>query len=132
MTKGNTMSKTIEQLFAELQNSSTIFSVTARRKNDKVVDGTVVEPRGAIYTSTYRFGVPATKKAAARRLAEGVRAESDAANNVITVYDMQKKDRDGNKGAFRRINLNGVESIKAGGVEYVIEYDGTNWIAVEA
>jgi len=131
MTKGNTMSKTIEQLFAELQGSSTIFSVTTRRKNNKIVDGVLVEPAGAIYTSTYRLGVPATKKAAARRLAKGVRAESDAANNVITVYDMQKKDNNGNRGAFRRLNLNGVERIKAGGIEYVVEHDGNKWVAVE-
>lgn len=126
------MSKSVEQLFAELQETSTIFSVTTRRKHDKVVAGEVVEPAGAIYTSTYRFGVPATKKAAGYRLAEGVRAGSDAANNVITVYDMQKKDRDGNKGAFRRISLDGVESIKASGVEYIVEHDGYQWIAVEA
>lgn len=124
------MNKTVEEFFADLATTNTIFSVTTTRKNDKKVDGVVVEPAGSEYTSTYRFNVPATVKEAETRLAPGTRRAADVANNIVTAYDMNKKDKDGNKGAFRRINLEGVTEVKARGHVYTVDFDGDDWVVV--
>jgi hypothetical protein len=127
------MSTPIKKFFTDLAKKNTIFSVTTRRKNDKVVDGLVVERAGDEYTSTYRLNVPATKKPAASRLPKGARKRADQANNVLTVYDMNKTDKDGNHGAFRRIDLNGVSKVKANGHVYTVDFDRNThqWVLVE-
>ena len=112
----------VTKFFDELRQSDKFFSVTARRKRDKKVDGEIVERAGTPFTSTYRLNVPATKKAADTRLDPGVRRAEDTANNIITAYDVTKLDDTGEKGAFRRINLNGVESVRALGKTYTAVY----------
>ena len=112
----------VTKFFDDLRQSDKFFSVTARRKRDKKVDGEIVERAGTPFTSTYRLNVPATKKEASTRLAPGVRRQEDTANGVITAYDVTKLDEKGEKGAFRRINLNGVESVRALGKTYKAVY----------
>ena len=48
-----------------------------------------------------------------------VRREEDERNNVLTVYDVNKITNENDvKGAFRRINLDGLKSVRLGGVEW--------------
>ena len=123
----------IAEFFDHLKKSNTMFSATTIRKNDKKVGGVVVEPAGSIVKSVYRLNVPATKKEAETRLAPGVRKNEDVANNVLTVYDMTKRDKNGNRGAFRRLNLECVLEVKAKKRRYVPHFDpaGDEWVMVE-
>jgi len=117
------------EFFETLRTTNNVFSCVTFRKNDKKVDGEVVAKAGEEISSTYRFKVPATKKEAGYRLTPGVRESEDFANGVITAYDMTKFDNDGNRGAFRRINVRGVQRIKAYGKEYrPYEHDGILYI----
>ena len=124
---------TVDELFADLRRSNTFFSCSARRKRDKKVDGVVVEPSGTIYTRTYRLNVPATKKEAERRLPPGQRREEDYANGVITAYDVTATDKHGEKGDFRRINLEGVVQVRAKGKIWTPYYnrEDRQWYLVE-
>lgn len=110
----------VTEFFRNLQKTNQIFSCTTLRKRDKKVDGEIVERAGTPFTSTYRFNVPATIKEAQTRLDPGVRVAEDAAKGLVTAYDVSKLDEHGERGAFRRINLLGVQMIKALGKEYVV------------
>lgn len=60
------------------------------------------------------------------------RKENDAEHNLLTVYDMNKKDEnnpDKSKGAHRRIALSRLKKIKLKGVVYV--YDEERQLLVE-
>ena len=117
----------IQEFFENLRKSNTVFSCTTVRKNDKKVDGVVVEPAGTEFRSVYRMGVPATKKPAGYRLAPGVRMAEDQKNAVFTAYDVMKYDKEGKRGAFRRINLAGVRQIKHKGMVYIPEFVDGEW-----
>ena len=117
------MKMTAVKFFEDLKKSNTMFSATTVRKRDKKVDGVVVEPAGAIIKSVYRLNVPATIKEAAERLPPGLRKHEDEANNVLTVYDMTKRDKDGKRGAFRRLNLGAILEVKAKGKRYIPVFD---------
>ena len=51
-------------------------------------------------------------------LAPGQRKSEDQAHSVLTVYDMAKVTENSVKGAFRRINLAQLISVKIEGVRY--------------
>lgn len=65
------------------------------------------------------------------------RKSNDAANNVLTVYDMNKVDEntqsgnDATKGAFRRIPLNRIDYVKVKGAEYQYDQDTELLIRVQ-
>lgn len=113
MTQPNKM--TIGE-FKEAVKDGKMFSVAFRRKNDKKVGGVVVEPAGTIREMVARTGV---KKGVLGVIPPEVRKAEDAEHNVLTVYDMAVleagKDE---KGAFRRINLSDLVTVKLHGVTY--------------
>jgi len=116
----------VHAFFDNLKMTSDLFGVTSVRKNDKKVKGQVVERAGDQIRSVYRFGVPATIKDAETRLPPGARAHNDAKHGVLTVYDMCKRDKDGVRGAFRRINLDGVVEIRHNKNVYFPVWDDVN------
>lgn len=121
----------VTEFFNKLRNTNKIFSCTTRRKNDKKVDGEIVARAGELYSSVYRFGVSATIKKAEARLEPGVRQLEDELNGIITAYDVMKRDKNGVRGAFRRINLAGIQTIKAFGKEYVAIQENNEWFIME-
>lgn len=106
---------TIAQFKEEVKDGK-MFSVAFRRKTDKKVGGVVVEPAGTIREMVARTGV---QKGVKGVIAPEVRKAEDAENNVLTVYDMAVleagKDE---KGAFRRINLSDLLTVKLHGKTY--------------
>lgn len=113
----------LNQFFDEVRKNGHMFGATALRKNDKKEGGVVVAKKGEPFSSTYRLGVKATNKPAATRLAPGDRKNEDRANNVLTVFDMNKFDKEGNRGAFRRLNLAEMVEVKISGNKYEIVYN---------
>jgi hypothetical protein len=84
-------------------NDGKLFTVTFVKKTDKTVR-----------TMTCRRGVTKGVKGVAVD-----RAGEDARNNVLTVFDMQKlEEGKDEKGAFRRINLEQLVSLKHKGKQY--------------
>ena len=116
----------VHTFFSNIQDTSDMFGCTSLRKNDKKVGGQVVAKRGDEIRSVYRFGIPATKKDAETRLPPGARAHSDAKHAVLTVFDMCKRDKDGIRGAFRRINLDGIVEIRHNKNKYFPVWDESN------
>jgi hypothetical protein len=109
---------TAKEFFGRLGTANSMFGATSLRKNDKIVDGEIVARAGEEIRSTYRLNVPATIKEAETRLAAGQRAQEDDKNGVLTVFDMNKDDAHGVRGAFRRINLAGLEEIRVNHKKY--------------
>ena len=109
----NTM--TISQLVSIVRGTNTTFGVTFIKKSD-----------GSLRTMSARMGV---KKGVKGVLPKGQRKAEDAANSVLTVFDMNADKGalhtfdDGKKGAFRRINLSGLQSITLRGVRYTYNDD---------
>jgi hypothetical protein len=84
-------------------NDGKLFTVTFVKKTD-----------GTLRTMTARRGVTKGVKGVAVD-----RAGEDTRNNVLTVYDMQKlEEGKDDKGAFRRINLDALVSLKHKGKQY--------------
>lgn len=110
----NTM--TIDQLVSAVRGTSTTFGVTFIKKGN-----------GEVRTMSARMGV---KKGVKGVLPKGQRKAEDAANSVLTVFDMNADKGalhtfdDGKKGAFRRINLDGLQSVNLSGTHY--EWDSEN------
>jgi len=125
--------KTATVFFNELRTSNTMFGATTIRKNDKKVDGEIVSKKGDEIKSTYRLGVPATIKEANTRMPSGLRKYEDELNEVLTVYDMNKEDKDGNRGAFRRIAIDGIIEIRVHGSKFETVWNDENstWDIVE-
>ena len=104
----NTM--TISQLVSIVRGTNTTFGVTFIKKSD-----------GSLRTMSARMGV---KKGVKGVLPKGQRKAEDAANSVLTVFDMNADKGalhtfdDGKKGAFRRINLDGLQSVSLKGTRY--------------
>jgi hypothetical protein len=113
----------VHKFFAVLKDEGKIFGATTLRKRNKKFDGEIVALAGEEIKSVYRLGVSALKKDAVERQVTGDRAYSDAANGVLTVYDVCKRDKDGVRGAFRRIDLEGVVEIRAFKESYVPQWN---------
>jgi hypothetical protein len=89
--------------FLEQANDGKLFTVTFVKKTDN-----------SLRTMTCRRGVSKGVKGVAVD-----RAGEDARNNVLTVFDMQKiEEGKDEKGAFRRINLEALVSLKFKGAQY--------------
>jgi hypothetical protein len=100
-----TPTMTIDQFVAAVKNTDTIFGVTFIKKTD-----------GSIRNMQARMHV---RKGVKGVLAPGQRKAEDAANNVLTVYDMQVVEKTGStKGAFRRINLEQLKSCRLMGASF--------------
>lgn len=96
---------TINEFVAAVRDTNTIFGVTFIKKTD----GTLRNMQARMHVSKGVLGV----------LPEGHRIAEDAANNVLTVYDMQVVEKTGSeKGAFRRINLEQLQSCSLRGIQY--------------
>ncbi len=96
---------TIDQLVSAVRDTNTIFGVTFEKKGN-----------GEIRTMQCRMHVTKGVKGV---LPQGQRKAEDAANSVLTVYDMQVVEREGDtKGAFRRINLDGLQTVTLRGTRY--------------
>src|SRR5476651_915367 len=92
----------LEDFLADV-NDGKMFTVTLVKKTD-----------GELRTMTARRGVSKGVKGVAID-----RAGEDKRNNVLTVYDMQKlEEGKDEKGAFRRINLESLVSLKHKGKQY--------------
>jgi len=92
-------------------------SVDFARKNDKKVNGKVVEAAGSIRRMLCRRGVAKYVKGVQD---EGQRVREDERNDVLTVWDMGKyqelrragkEQEEAGQGAYRRINLIDVKAI---------------------
>ena len=105
---------TIPQFVAKVTATSLIFRVTFIKKGN-----------GEERTMQARMHV---KKGVKGVLAPGQRKAEDEANNVLTVYDMQKPTEDG-KGAFRRINLEQLKSCTVQGTRY--NWDAKQGLLIE-
>lgn len=101
---------TMSQFVESVRGTSTTFGVTFIKKGD-----------GSLRTMSARMGV---KKGVKGVLPKGQRKAEDAANNVLTVFDMNADKGalhtfdDGKKGAFRRINLSGLQSVRLAGKHF--------------
>jgi len=111
---------TIDEFLADVKDGK-MFSVTFARKVDKKVGGVIVEPAGSLRTMTARTGVSKGVKGVDE---PEVRKAEDVRNNVLTVYDVNVMDANKNsglpedewtKGAFRRINLAELKTVKLHG-----------------
>ena len=103
------------------------FAVDFARKNDKKVNGVVVEKAGDIRHMVCRRGVA---KYVSNVLPEGHRKEEDERNAVLTIWDVQayqadrkegKQQDEAGKNAYRRINLADVKAISIQPVKPLIE-----------
>lgn len=119
------MPKMTLKQFRETAGSS-MFTVVFKRKND----GKNGEKAGDERTMTARFNVPATRKPAETRLNAGERAAEDAANNVLTCYDMNKWDeKNDERSCFRRINLAGLVRLSFKRLNWTWDNDQQLWVA---
>lgn len=105
---------TLENFLNEV-NDGKLFTVTFVKKGD-----------GELRTMTCRRGVSKGVKGVAVD-----RAGEDARNNVLTVFDMQKiEEGKDEKGAFRRINLEALVSLKHKGVSYAYAHARKEFVEV--
>ena len=101
------MTMTMTQLVNAVRSTNTIFAATFIKKN------------GDLRTMQCRMHVTKGVKGV---LPEGHRKAEDTRCNVLTVYDMQVVESTGStKGAFRRINLEGLRTITLRGAKF-------NWL----
>ena len=103
-----TKTLTIAQFINEVADGK-FFSVTFVKKTD-----------GSVREMLARRGVSKGVKGV---LPEGQRKAEDAANNVLTVFDVQAEEKVGEKGAFRRINLENLISVKLHGESYTFNHE---------
>lgn len=101
---------TIHQFVEEVRSRNTIFGVSFIKKGD-----------GSLRTMNARMHVTKGVKGV---LPKGQRRAEDAANNVLTVYDMNVVESTGStKGAFRRINLEQLKTCSIGGTHFQYDRD---------
>ena len=95
---------TIAQFVTQVASTHTIFGVSFVKKGN-----------GELRNMQARMHVTKGVKGV---LAPGQRKAEDAAHGVLTVYDMAKVTESNTKGAFRRINLAQLVSVKLQGTAY--------------
>lgn len=85
--------------------------------NSEIFGVTFVKKNGELRNMQCRRGV----KKGVKGTVKNDRKFEDQVNNVLTVYDMNKVEERGERGAFRRINLETVKSLRIKGTEYIVE-----------
>lgn len=83
---------------------SRIFYVEFRRRNDKVVDGKVLEPAGTVRRMNCRLHV---SKGVTGALPPGQRKTEDERSQCLTVFEMN-----GSHSSFKRIPIDSIVAIK--------------------
>ena len=101
--QGSKRTLTVQQFIDKVNASHLIFGVTFIKKGN----GELRKMQARMHVTK---GVKGVQDPLTRKL-------EDQLHSVLTVYDMQKPTEDG-KGAFRRINLAQLVSVKVEGTQY--------------
>lgn len=98
---------TVDEFVDAVRSSDTIFGVSFIKKTD-----------GSVRNMTARMSV---KKGVKGVISPEQRKAEDRFHNVLTVYDMNVFDKLGERGAFRRINLDQLLSCTIRGQRFVFD-----------